>query len=425
MTILFWILFIVLLIGGVPVAFSIGLSSISLLLSESTNNAIVIGQKLVNGLDSFTLLAIPFFMCSCAIMGETKIADRIFDFANALVGHIRGGLAQVNIVDSVIQAGMSGTAVNDIAGMGRLEILAMERKGYDRKFAAAVTAASSSIGPIIPPSIPLVLIGSIMGVSISKMLIGGIVPGLLMAGAMMIVVAIISTKRKYPKLEKTSLKTKLVSFVKAIPALLMPLILIGGFLEGFMTPTESACVAVIYAFLLGFVFYREVKIKDIIRIFKKSALLCSSTMLIISCSAAFGLVITEQQIPQRLAAFFMSLSNNPQIILLLMCILFLIIGCFLETTSVFIIMTPILMVVAQQYGIDLVHFGVLEALIVTVGLYTPPVGVGMFLTCKVAHISTKSFLKEIWPFLIALFVVCVLVIFIPGLVTWLPNLLFD
>ena len=424
LSVLFWVLFLVLLLIGVPVAFTIGFSSILILLAENTNSTIVIAQKLVNGLDSFTLLAIPFFMCACEVMAQTNIGDRIFRFANSLVCHIRGGLAQVNIVCSVIQAGMSGTAVNDIAGIGRLEVRAMEQNGYDRKFAAAVTAASSSIGPIIPPSIPLVLVGSIMGVSVGKMLIGGIIPGLLMAAAMMVTVAVISKRRGYPTFPRTPIKVLGKTFVKALPALLMPIILIGGFLNGFMTPTESACVAVLYALFLGLVLYRNLDLKKIIRVFEKSALLCSSTMLIIACASAFGLVITEQQIPQKMATFFTSLSHNPQIVLMLMCVMFLILGCFLETTSVFIIMTPIFMVVAEQCGINLIHFGVLEVIIVTVGLYTPPVGVGMFLTCKVAHISTKSFLKEIWPFLITLLFVSLIVILVPEIVTWLPDLWF-
>ena len=424
LTILFWAMFIVFLLIGIPVAFTVGFSSIFILLAEDTNSTIVIAQKLVSGLDSFTLLAIPFFMCACEVMSQTKIGNRIFAFANSLVCHIRGGLAQVNIVCSVIQAGMSGTAVNDIAGIGRLEVQAMENNGYDRKFAAAVTAASSSIGPIIPPSIPLVLVGSIMGVSVGKMLIGGIVPGLLMALVMMCLVAVISKKRNYPTFPRTKLKVLAKSFWNALPALLMPIILIGGFLNGFMTPTESACVAVIYALFLGFVLYRNIDLKKLVKIFEKSALLCSSTMLIIACASAFGLVITEQQIPQRMAYFFTGISSNPHVVLMMMCVMFLILGCFLETTSVFIIMTPILMVVASQCGIDLIHFGVLEVIIVTVGLYTPPVGVGMFLTCKVANITTKSFLHEIWPFLIALLLVCIIIIFVPALVTWLPSVWF-
>lgn len=424
LVITFWILFVILLLVGVPVAFSVGFSSILLLLAEKTNSTIVIAQKLVAGLDSFTLLAIPFFMCSCAIMGEIDIGRQIFDFANSLVRHIKGGLAQVNIVCSVIQAGMSGTAVNDIAGIGRLEVQAMERNGYDRKFAAAVTAASSSIGPVIPPSIPLVLVSSIMGVSTGKMLIGGIIPGLLMALGMMITVAIISRKRNYPTFSRVPLKILIKSFFKALPALLMPVILIGGFLNGFVTPTESACLAIWYAIFLGFVLYRNFSIRKMIKIFEASALLCSSTMLIISCASAFGLVITEQQLLQKMALFFTSMSENPYVILFLICILFLIIGCFMETTSVFIIMTPILMGAAQQYGIDLIHFGVLEVIIVTVGLYTPPVGVGIFLTCKIAHVSTKSFLREIWPFWFTLLAVCAVIILFPKIVTWLPDLYF-
>ena len=191
-----------------------------------------------------------------------------------------------------------------------------------------------------------------------------------------------------------------------------------------MTPTESACIAVVYAAFLGCFFFHGLSFRKLFQAFEKSALLCSSTMLIVSCASAFGLVITEQQIPQKMAAFFTNLSDSPQTLLILLCVMFLIIGCFLETTSVFIILTPVLMTVVQRYGLSLIHFGVLEVIIVTVGLYTPPVGVGMFLTCKVAHISTKSFLKEIWPFWFALIAVCVLLIFVPQLVTALPDLWF-
>lgn len=418
-----WILMMALIVLGVPVAFSMGLSSILLLLTSGAGNAVVIAQKAINGLDSFTLLAIPFFMIAAAIMTETGVADKIFDFASSAVRHVPGGLGQVNIVASVVQAGMSGSAVTDVTGMGSLEIKAMERAGYDRPFSAAVTAASSTIGPIIPPSIPMVLYGSISGVSIGRLLIGGAVPGVLMAIVMMIIVYIQSKRRNYPLFPRAPLKELAVNFVKAIPAFLMPLILLGGILQGFMTPTESACAAVVYAILLGMVFYRNLNFKKLWKILEDCSIMCATTMFIIGCAAIFGLVLTQQQIPQKMAAFFIGLSENPAVIVLAVNILLLILGCLLETTSIFVILTPVLALLATQIGMDPVHFGVMVVFNVTIALLTPPVGMVMFLTCKVARITTKSFIREIAPFLVALFIALFLVAYIPALSTWLPNLI--
>ncbi len=419
-----WILFVALILVGVPVAFALGGSSIIMLLVDETNVAITIAQKMVNGLDSFTLLAIPFFMCAGALMTETEIGDKIFDFASALVRHLPGGLAQVNIVNSMIVAGMSGTAVNDIASMGAIEIRAMEKAGYSRPFSGAVTAASSSIGPITPPSVPLVLIGSIMGVSISKLFFGGIVPGVLVGLTMMIYVYFVAKKRHYQREDRASFKELLRGFIKALPAILMPVLLIGSFLSGFVTPTESACLAVLYAMFLGFIFYRNISFKRFWVMLERAALLCATTMLIIACAAVFGLVITEQQIPQRVVASLLAFTSSYNLIVLLVMVALLILGCFLETTAIMIMMTPILMVIANSIGMDLIQFGVLEALVVTIGLYTPPVGVGMFLTCKVGQIKTESFLREMWPFVIVLIACAFLVAYVPAVVLWLPNLLF-
>lgn len=419
-----WVLFLALILVGVPVAFVLGGSSVMMLLIDGTNTNISIAQKIVNGLDSFTLLAIPFFMVAGNLMNETKVGDKIFDFAHKLVCHLPGGLAQVNIVTSMVMAGMSGTAVNDISSVGPIEVRAMEKVGFDRPFAGAITAASSAVGPIIPPSVPLVLIGSIMGVSINKILIGGIVPGLTVVLGLMIYVAYISKKRNYPRDPKVCWKERFRAFVKAIPALLMPVILIGGFLNGYITPTESACMATLYAIFLGFIFYRNISLKQFWRCIKETAVLCSSTMFIIACASVFGMVITQQQLPQRAASALLSLSSNYYVVILMMMLIILVLGMLLETTAIMIIMTPILMVICNKIGMDLVQFAVLEALVVTVGLYTPPVGVGMFLTCKVCHIKTQSFLKEIWVMIGVLLIAALLVAVFPPLVTALPNLIF-
>ncbi|HWR10601.1 MAG TPA: TRAP transporter large permease [Rectinemataceae bacterium] len=422
MTVALWLLFLVLMVIGVPVAFSMGLSSILMLLASDAGNAVVIAQKAINGLDSFTILAIPFFMLSAAIMSETGVGEKIFDFASALVRHIPGGLGHVNIISSVIQAGMSGSAVSDITGMGRLEITAMEKDGFDTDFSAAVTAASSTIGPIIPPSIPMVLYGSISGVSIGRLLIGGLFPGIMMAIGMMIVVYIVAKKRHYPIGKRAHIKELAITFVKSVPALIMPLILMGGMLNGFMTPTESAGVAVLYSIFLGMVFYRNMSFKKLFKIAENCSSLCSTTMFIISAAAILGLVLTQQQVPQKLTEFFIGLSSNPAIILFAVNLLLLVLGCVMETTAIFVILTPILSLLAIKLGVDPVAFGVMVVFNVTIALITPPVGMVMFLTCKIANITTKAFLKAIAPFLIMLIICLMLITYIPEISTWLPNL---
>lgn len=419
-----WVLFIGLILVGLPVAFALGSSSVIMLMIDSTTTGVAITSKMVMGLDSFTLLAIPFFMIAGKLMTETGVGDKIFDFAGTCVRHLPGGIAQVNVVASVITAGMSGTAVNDIASIGPIEVRAMEKNGFDRPFAGAVTAASSALGPIIPPSVPLVLISSIMGISTSRVLVAGAIPGLTMAVVLMMYIAFISKKRGYPRQPKARWGERLHAFWISIPALLMPVILLAGFMTGFVTPTESACVAVVYAAFLGIIFYHNVGIKKFWGCICDTAQLCSTTMLIIASAQVLGLVITQQQVPQRLAAALLSLTDNYYIIVLLIMLIILICGCLLETTAIMIIMTPILMGIVQSIGMDLVQFAVLEALVVTIGLYTPPVGVGMFLTCKVCHIKTKSFLREIWPMVLMLLIAGLLVAFIPQLSTFLPNLIY-
>lgn len=422
-SVILWSALIILMLAGVPVAFSMGISSILLLLSGGTSNAVVIAQKVINGLDSFTMLSIPFFMMAAAIMTETGVADRIFDFASSVVRHVPGGLGQVNIVASVIQAGMSGSAVSDVTGIGRLEINAMVRAGYDRPFSCAVTAASSTIGPIIPPSIPMVLYGSIAGVSIGRLLIGGLMPGILMSIAMAVTVYIISKRRNYPLFPRASLRELWKGFIGALPSLLMPVILLGGIMQGFMTPTESACAAVLYALFLGFVFYRTLTLKTLMKVMRECAIMCATTMFIIASASIFGMVLTQLQIPLKIAAFFIGLSDNINVILLAVNIMLLVLGCVLETTSIFVILTPVLSLLAIQLGLDPVHFGIMVVFNVTVALLTPPVGMVMFLTCKVGEIQTMDFVRAIVPFLLCLVVSLVLVTYVPWFSTWLPNLL--
>ena len=421
-SILIWIGLLLIIVFGVPIAFSMGVGSIIMLLLDGKVNIVVIAQRAINGVDSYTLLAIPFFIVAAQIMSETGIGEKIFDFANSLVSPIPGGLGQVNVFDSVIHSGMSGSCVTDLTGMGKLEIDAMVKAGYDRPFSSAVSATSCLLGAIFPPSISMVLYSAATGVSLGGLLLAGIVPGVLMTLAMGVVVFIISKRRNYPTYPRAPLKELAVNFVKCIPCLLMPLILMGSILGGIMTPTEAACTAVIYAIILGTLLYRNLSFKNFFRILEKSIDLICSIMLIISAAAILGLVLTQQQIPQKMIGFFIGISNNPLVVVLIINLVLLVIGTVMETTSMFMIMGPILGALAIKLGVDPVHFGMMVVYNFNLALVTPPVGMVLFLTCKVGQITSAEFVREMWPFLGSLVVVLLLIIFIPQLSVFIPNL---
>jgi tripartite ATP-independent transporter DctM subunit len=421
-SVLIWVSLIVLLFIGVPIAYAMGLASVLMLKLSGVSSSIVIAQKAINGLDSFVVLAIPFFMMAASVMSQTGVGNRIFRFAGSLVRHLPGGMGHVNVLTSMILAGMSGSSVSDVSGIGKMEIEAMEDAGYDRDFSAAVTAASSTIAPIIPPSTSMVLYGSITGVSIGRLLIGGLFPGIMMGLVMMILVYIISVRRKYPIMQRVSMKELLSSFVESIPPLLMPVILLGGIIGGFFTPTEGACVATVYAIFLGMVFYRNLNFKQLFKVFENTSSLCSATLMVMACSSIFGLVLTKNQIPQKLSMFFISLSNNPKVIMFYINVLLIILGCFMEGNSIYIILGPILGQLAVTLGADPVHFGVMVVFNLTLGLITPPVGLCLFLTQRVARISSGQMVRAIWPFIIVLFIALGIVTYWPAISTWLPNL---
>jgi tripartite ATP-independent transporter DctM subunit len=301
----------------------------------------------------------------------------------------------------------------------------MTNAGYDKPFSAAITATSALLGPIIPPSIPMVLYGSIAGVSLGGLLMGGVLPGIIMAIVMMVVVFITSKKRRYPTYPRDKFSILVKNFFKCLPCLLMPLILLGGMLGGIMTPTESACAAVIYAILLGMILYRNLTFKHLFQILEKCSELLSCTMLIVSSAAIFGLVLTQQQVPQKMVTFFMNLSDNPYIVIIYINIMLLILGCLLETTSIYVILGPILAALATRLGMDPVHFGVMVVFNVNIALITPPVGMVMFLTCKVANIKSSDFVREMLPFLGMLFIALISIIYIPQISTFLPRLLLS
>ncbi|WP_406678376.1 TRAP transporter large permease [Moorella sp. ACPs] len=419
-----FIVFILLIGAGVPIGFGLCLSAIIyILFSGNTMLLNMFAQRLYAGINSYTLLAIPFFILTGLLMNTGGITNRIFKFASNLVGHIAGGLGHVSVLASMIVAGMSGSAVAEAAGLGAVEIKAMTDQGYDNEFAAAITAASSTIGPIIPPSIPFVLFSGLTGVSVGRLFLGGIIPGLLMGLGLMITVYFIARKRKYPTNPRANFKDIAKSLLDALPSLLVPLIVIGGILGGIFTPTEAASVAALYAFVLGVFVYKEIDMQSLLSIIRETVSHTIRVMFIIGAAAFFGWVLTYQGVPDLITQKLMSLTENKYLILLIIELIGLILGCFLESLAILVLTIPIFMPLVQHFGIDPVHFGVTYTLCLMIGLITPPVGMSLYPVISVAKVPLHRVAKACIPYIIALILVVLIITFIPWLVTLVPNLI--
>lgn len=418
---LLFILFFAFLLMKMPVAFCMLCSSLiySLIHGESLN---MILSRAISGSSSFTLLALGFFILAGNIMNRGGVTDKIFGFCEKLVGWIPGGLGHANVAASVIFAGMSGSAVADAGGLGAIEIKAMVDSGYDEDFAVAVTGASSCIGPIIPPSISAVVFAVASGVSIGQMFIGGIIPGLVMALTLMIYIYIVSKKRNYPRTPFPKARELGSSFVKSFPALLTPVIILGGITLGFCTPTEASVVAVVYAVILGFI-SKDLKLKDIPEILDDTVVLTMGVLLIVSCANSFGYIITTAQMPQKLAEAFLGVVTNKYVALILINLFLLVVGMLMESLSALVILVPIFMPVITAVGIDPLHFGIVMILNITIGMLTPPVGMVLFTLTGVSSRSFEQITKAMLPFLFINIAALLIVTFCPPLVTFLPSLL--
>lgn len=414
--------FLLLILVNVPIGFALGISSLGYLVFQGLP-LVILPHRIGGGIDSFTLLAIPFFLLAGNLMNNGGVTKRIFNFCSELVGHIPGGLGHVNVLASIVFAGMTGSALADASGLGTIEVKAMEDEGFDTPFSAAVTVASSTVGPIIPPSIPFVVYGVLAEVSIGRLFLGGFIPGLLMGLALMVLVYVIAKKRNYPRRPRTTAKRLLVSFVDALPSLAAPIVIIGSIVFGVASPTEAGVVACVYAIILGVVVYREMTLKDVKKAMLDTFENTSTIMLVVGCASLFGWILTGEQMAISLTNYVASLTSNPVAILLACNVLLLILGCFMETTSIQVILVPILAPVLLSMGVDLVHFGVVMTLNLMIGLLTPPFGMGLFVVSKVAKIPVAKTLKETMPFLVPLVIVLMAITLIPSLVTWLPNLL--
>jgi len=417
----FILIFAILMIIRIPLAFCLGISCAFYFITSGIP-LVTLPQMMLSTFNSFTLLAIPLFMLAGVIMNSGGITSRLFRFAGALVGHIPGGLGQVNVLSSLIFAGMSGSATADAAGLGSIEIKAMKEAGYPDTFSAAVTAASATVGTIMPPSLGFVVYGAMTQTSIGALFLAGAIPAIVMTIAMMIVVFFIAKKSNFPVTKRASLKELWTSFRGAFLPMLAPIIILGGIITGIVTPTEAALVALLYATILGLI-YRELTIKKVIENFIYVGKLASKVMLIVSFALVFGWIITYERIPIKVTEFLLSFSENKYVLLIVLNLIILAMGCFMEGISVKLMILPIILPLLQSINIDLIHFGVLMELNLNIGLITPPVGVFTYLVADIAGVTFEEVVKALVPFIIILILVLFLLTFIPQVSTFLPNLI--
>lgn len=417
--------FILLLVLGVPVSFSIGLASIAAVFYMGEVPLSLIAQRFGNGVNSFPLLAIPFFILAGSLMNTGGIARRLIDFASCLVGFVRGGLAMVNIVASKFFGGISGSSVADSVAIGSALIPAMKKRGYDGGFAAAVTAASSTIGIIIPPSIPLIIYGVMSGQSIGQLFLAGAIPGVLVGVSLMVVTYIMAIKypEQFPKENFPTIGGIWSSFKSAFLALFMPILVLGGILGGIVTPTEAAVIAVIYSLIIGAFVYKEIKLSDLKDILNETVTGTAAVMILVATASLFGWLVAYEQLPLLIGEWIQTVSTNPLIILLIINVVLLITGLFLDLTAALIILTPVMLPIAVSIGMDPVHFGIMMTVNLAIGLVTPPVGICLFAVCNIAKISIGKVSKAIVPLLAAMIVVLLLVTYVPEISMYLPNLL--
>lgn len=408
--------FALLLFLSVPIGISIGLATLITIMVSGTIPVEFLAKELVTSVDSFPLMAVPFFILAGEIMGKGGISERLFNVANAMVGNKTGGFAIATIITCMFFAAISGSGPATVAAIGGIMIPAMVRQGYDKKFAAAVVAAAGSIGVIIPPSIPMVIYGVTGNVSIGDLFISGIVPGILVGLSMIIWAYIYSKKKGYRGMdEPTSMKKIAKATWDAKWALLIPIIILGGIYGGIFTPTEAAVVAVVYGLFASMVLYRELKIKDLPKVITDSALTTATVLIIVGTANAFGRLLTIEQIPTQIANGLLSISTNPIVIILLITVLLLIVGMFMDTLAAIIILTPILLPIAVQIGYNPVHFGLLMVINLAIGFFTPPVGVNLFVASGISGVRMETLSKAVLPFLVAMLITLLFVTFIPQL----------
>ncbi|NIS61876.1 MAG: TRAP transporter large permease subunit [Proteobacteria bacterium] len=418
------IVFLVIFALGYPIAFGMFISSIFYLLISGIDLSTVMDVMVIQFENQFVLLAVPLFIFTAKVMNAGKLTDKLFDFAKVLVGPLRGGLGHVNIVASIIFAGMSGSEIADVAGLGAVEIKAMKDAGYDGPFSCAVTCASATIGPIIPPSIPMVIYSMLSGASVGYLFLGGVIPGFILGGFLMVLVLILSIKRKYPTGKWVSLGEFSKVFLKSFLIILAPVILLGGIYGGIFTPTEAAGVVSVYVLVLSFFVYRTLGIKRVYKVFIETVVSAGFISFIVACAFIFGYVVAREEIPALITNGFIQLGlmKSQWTVLLSLNILFLILGCFIDVSAILLIVVPIVLPLAKTAGIDLVHFGVVTVFNLMIALDTPPFGETAFITSAMSGTPLTDIFKEMIIFIAFEVTALFTITYLPDTVLWIPRL---
>lgn len=419
--------FILLMMIGVPVAFSMGATSLlagAFFWGVDAIPLATFAQRMLSGMNSFTMLSVPLFLLAGRLMNEGDITNKLFNFAQKCVGHLPGGLGHVNILCSVIFAGMSGTSVADAAGLGTIEIKAMTDHGFDKEFAIGITGGSALIGPIIPPSVPMVIYGAIAECSISSLFIGGLAPGVMMALGMAALVTYYAIKRGYPREQKAGIRERFAALKESALPLLTPIIIVGGIWTGIFSATEASGVAVMYAIILILFVYRNMSIKQLWGHLKSTAVDCACIMFVMAGCSLYGYVLTRSRIPQIIATALTSLTRNPTLIVLIIVVFLMIIGCFMSTTESILLFAPIFVPVVRDVGYSVIAFGVIMCLSLCIGQLTPPFGSSLFVLSKTTGVRLDHIAKACFPFLIPVILVVFLCVLLPAIITFAPDLAF-
>ena len=418
----FFVGFIAMFVFRIPIALGMLTTATFYMWAAGLDIGIVADQVLSNLFSKYIIMAVPLFVFTAKVMNTGKVTEIVFRFANTLVGRFRGGLGHVNVVASIIFSGMTGSAVADASGLGLMEIQAMRDHGYDDGFSCAITAASATIGPIFPPSIPLVFYAMLSGTSIGNLFLGGMAPGILIGLALMAYIAFIAEKRNYPRGEQYTLQQFWRNTVKALPALFTPVILLGGIYTGVMTPTEAGAVAAFYAILISFFVYREMGVKQLLEVIVDTVKTTGTLALIVGAAFTFSFIVAKEHIPEMIAGGMLGLTDNKYMLLLIINVLFIILGMFIDTSTITLVFIPMVLPLIRQLGIDQVHFGVVIVLNMMIGLSTPPMGMLLFIVSGISGTPLKTVIKEALPMIIVLLAVLLLITYVPQIVLFVPNM---
>ncbi len=424
--IIFALCFLLIFLIRIPIAPGMLMASLfyfALASSPAANISMAATQFLTNMNSKFVLIAVPLFVFMAEVMNSGKVTDMIFRFANAIVGRKRGALGHVNVVASIIFSGMTGSALADASGLGMMEIKAMNDHGYERGFSCAITAASATIGPIFPPSIPMIFYSMLSGASIGALFMGGMIPGLLIGLALMAYIAVIARVREYPRGAQLAARDILAITFKALPALLSVVVLLGGIYSGIVTPTEAGALAALYAIIISFFVYKAMSLKDLVRVIKNTVKTTGTLSLLVGTAYVFSYIVAIEHIPDAVAGWLLTVTSNKYVLLLLINVVFIFLGMFIDTMCITLVFIPIVLPLVNSLGIDLVHFGVMITLNMMIGLSTPPFGMLLFVVSGISKTPLKEVIKEILPMLLVLFGVLFFVTYVPQSVTFLPKII--